>query len=166
MILQLRTTVEMSSDSQLVSKISWSYRREHSPSNPSTFKISTVEQHVVSPLWLRWIQPSNRIRNLGIQYHSCDSLVARQFTPRGRLWSQTSPAVLEIKVSRSLDIRETSSVESQHVGLPLPEGHMSSLRTEVAEAVMPLVKTTAATKEMKDEWNCILWGGWTYLLVG
>ena len=57
-------------------------------------------------------------------------------------------------------------MESQHVGLPLPEGHMSSLRTEVAEAVMPLVKTTAATKEMKGEWNSILWGGWTYLLVG
>jgi hypothetical protein len=59
------------------------------------------------------------------------------------------PAVLEIKVSRSLDSWVTSSAEVQHVGLPLPEGHTSSLRTEVVEAVMSLAKTMAAKKEMR-----------------
>jgi len=46
-------------------------------------------------------------------------------------------------------------VWSQHDGFPVPEWHMSSLRTESTEAVMPLAKTMAATKEMRGAWSGI-----------
>lgn len=60
------------------------------------------------------------------------------------------------KRSCSNSVRSSKDVvDSQHVKLPVPGLHPSSLRTGVAEAVTLPAKAMAATKETRDLLNSI-----------